>query len=161
MPPQNFKEDIKMAHKIKLGNDLEVFEIEFEGRNSTVEIEFNPNDPDLSKRLMEAQKIINEKSKGIKQFEVDENGMPNADSCVQYLNEMNQVVYDAVDYAFGNKISDKVFKYCSPYGIVNGEYFVLHFFNRMIPELKKIISSSQKKANENMNKHLAKYMKKQ
>lgn len=150
-----------MAHKIKLGNDLEVFEIEFEGRNSTVEIAFNPNDPDLSKRLMEAQKTIDEKVKDIKRFEVDENGIPNADDCIKYFNEVNQIVYDAIDYAFGNKISDKVFMHCSPFAIVNGEYFVLHFFNRITPVLEKIIGSNQKKASENMNKHLAKYLKKQ
>ena len=137
-----------MAHKITVGSGLETFEIEFVDRGVTAEIAFNPSDPDLPKRLYEAQNII------------DENGVPNIEGAVDYLNEANQIVYDAVDYAFGNKISDVLFQHCSPYAIVNGEYFIWTFFNAMAPVLEDIINKSQKKANENMNKYLSKYMKK-
>ena len=149
-----------MAHKITVGSGLETFEIEFVDRGVTAEIAFNPSDPDLPKRLYEAQNIIDEKTKIVKQYEVDENGVPNIEGAVDYLNEANQIVYDAVDYAFGNKISDVLFQHCSPYAIVNGEYFIWTFFNAMAPVLEDIINKSQKKANENMNKYLSKYMKK-
>lgn len=79
-------------------------------------------------------------------YEIDENGVPNVDSCMEYMNNVNQIVYDAVDYAFGNKISDKVFKYCSPFAVVDGEYFMMHFFNKITPVLESIIRDKQKKA---------------
>lgn len=149
-----------MAHKIKVDGGLETFEIEFKGRNETVEIAFNPNDLDLPKRLMEAQKIIEEKSKNVKQFEIGEDGLPDADSCIAYVENLNQIVYDAVDYAFDNEVSTAIFKHCSPYGIVNGEYFIQHFLQQITPVIEKTIKNNQKKVNENMNKHLAKYVKK-
>ena len=149
-----------MAHKIVLDKGLEIFEIEFKGTGITAEIAFNPSDADLPKRLFEAQKIIDEKTKEIKKYETDENGVPDTDAYINYINTMNQVVYDAVDYAFGNKISDVVFRYCSPYTIVGNEYFILHFFKQITPVVEKIIGDKQKKASANVNKHLAKYMKK-
>ena len=149
-----------MAHKIALNSGLEIFEIEFKDRGEKAEFAFNPSDPDLSKRLFEAQKIIDERTKEVKQFETDENGMPVADSCMEYLNSINQVVYDAIDYAFGNKISNVVFKYCSPFAVVNGEYYIWNFINGITPVLQDIIGKDRKKASDNMNKHLAKYAKK-
>lgn len=149
-----------MAHKITIDSGLETFEIDFKDRGETAEISFNPSDPDLSKRLFEAQKVIDEKTKEVKRYEVDENGVPVVDSCIEYLNGINKIVYDAIDYAFGNKISDVVFKYCSPFAIVNGEYYIWSFINGMTPLLKDIIGKDQKTASDNMNKHLAKYMRK-
>lgn len=149
-----------MANKIVLGSGLETFEIEFKDRGINTEISFNPSDPDLAKRLFEAQKIIDDKSKEVQAFEMDENGIPNTDSCVEYFNDVNQIVFDAIDYAFGNKVSDKIFQFCSPFAIVGGEYFMLHFLNQITPILKSIIEDKQKKASANANKHLAKYLKK-
>ena len=110
--------------------------------------------------LQKGYYLYNETKLNDRSYEVDENGVPNIEGAVDYLNEANQIVYDAVDYAFGNKISDVLFQHCSPYAIVNGEYFIWTFFNAMAPVLEDIINKSQKKANENMNKYLSKYMKK-
>lgn len=150
-----------MAKKITLGSGLETFEIEFKDRGITTEIAFNPSDPDLAKRLMEAQNIIEENSKEVQSFEMDENGIPNIAGCVNYFNETNKVVFDAIDYAFGNKVSDKIFQFCSPFAIVGEEFFMLHFLKKITPIIEKMIVDNQKKASANANKHLAKYMKKQ
>ena len=150
-----------MANKITLGSGLETFEIDFKDRGTTTEIAFNPSDPDLMKRLFEAQKTIEERTKEVQKYELDEKGVPNTDSCIEYFNGINEIIYDAVDYAFGNRISDKIFQYCSPFAIVGGEYYILQFFNRITPVLEKIIGEKQKKASANANKHLAKYMKAQ
>lgn len=150
-----------MANKIVLDSGLETFEIYFKDRDESTEISFNPSDSDLPKRLFEAQKTIEEKAKEVKEFDLDENGIPDTEECIEHFNDVNRIVYDAVDYAFGNKISDKVFRHCSPFAIVGGEYYILHFFNRVAPLLQEIIAKNQKAASANANKHLAKYMKKQ
>lgn len=149
-----------MAYKIKTKSGLEDFELEFTDRKVTEVIQFNPFDTDLPKRLFEAQKSIEEKTKEIKQFELDENGIPNVDECVDYLESINKIVYDAIDYAYGNKISDTVFKYCSPFAVIDGEYYIWRFMQQMAEVLEPIIGETRKKANANLNKHIAKYVKK-
>lgn len=149
-----------MANKIVLDSGLETFEIEFKDRGITTEISFNPSDPDLAKRFMEMQNIIEERSKNVPAFDLDEKGSPKVDSCVDCLNEINQVIYDAIDYALGNKVSDKIFQFCSPFAVVNGEYFMRHSINQIMPIVHNGIEKGQKKASANANKHLAKYLKK-
>lgn len=146
-----------MVEKIILDSGLKTFEIEFKDRGVTTEIAFNPSDSNLPKRLFEAQKTIEEKAKDIKKYEFDENGIPVTDECIEYFNKMDEIVYEAVDYAFGNSISKELFQFCSPFSIVGGEYFIINFFNKITPLIEKIIGDTQKKAINNANKHLAKY----
>lgn len=138
---------------------LEPLEIYFEDIDKTETIYFNPSDSNLPKRLMECQKMIEEKSKEIKPYETDENGVPNADSAIDYFNEINKVVCDALDYAFGNQISDVVFKYCGPFSVVDGNYQILNFLQAITPELEKIIKKNNQTANNKANKYLKKYYK--
>lgn len=142
---------------ITLNKGLKPFDIYFEDVNEHATIFFNPSDSNLPKRLMEAQKIIEEKTKTIKPYETDETGAPEADSCIEYFNEVNNAVNDALDYAFGNKVSDTIFKHCGAFSIVNGEYFVVTFLNAIAPELEKIIKKDQKTASTKANKYLEKY----
>lgn len=144
---------------IVLNKGLKPFDIYFADIDEHATIYFNPADSDLPKRLMEAQKIIEEKSAEIKPFEVDESGMPNADSCIEHFNERNKIVCEALDYAFGNKVSDILFKHCGAFSIVDGEYFILQFLNAITPELEKIVKKSQKQASAKANKYLEKYRK--
>ncbi len=148
-----------MAKRITLKKGLEPLEIYFEDADETVTIYFNPSDSDLPKRLVEAQKIIEERSKNIKPFELNENETSDAESCIEYYNEANAVVYDAMDYAFGNKISDKLFRHCGPFTIVDGEYFILQFLDQITPVLEEKIKTDRGRASEKMNKYLAGYRK--
>lgn len=148
-----------MAERITLKKGLEPLEIYFEDADEAVTIYFNPSDSDLPKRLLEAQKIIEEKSKDIKPFELDENGTPDAESCIEYFNETNAAICNAIDYAFGNKISDKLFLHCGPFTIIDGEYFILQFLEQITPVLEEKIKADRGKASEKMNKYLAKYKK--
>lgn len=150
-----------MSNKMNLKSGLEKFEINFQDRGTKAEIEFNPCDPDLMKRLFEAKNIIYNKSKEIKNYKLDENGILNADSYIDFVNEINKSIYDALDYAFGNKISDTLFQYCSPLSIVDGQYFILYFLDRLLPIIEKNITDKHKTANKNINKHIAKYVKNQ
>ena len=142
---------------ITLNKGLEPFDIYFKdiGQHST--IYFNPSDSDLPKRLIECKDIVEKKAKEIKPYEVDENGVPQSDDCLRFLEETNQVVYDAIDYAFGNKISDTVFEHCGAFSVVNGEYQILNFLNAITPEIEKMVKANQKTANRKMDKYLEKY----
>lgn len=143
--------------RIELNQGLEPLEIYFKDTDKTETIYFNPSDSDLPKRLMECQKIIEEKSKNVKPYEVDESGMPDADKALEYYDEVNKIVCDALDYAFGNKVSDVIFKYCGAYSVVNGNFQILNFLNAITPEIKKTVEKSNKAANAKANQYLNKY----
>lgn len=145
---------------IKLNKGLMPFDLYFEDIDTHETIYFNPSDSDLPKRLMECKNIIEEKQKQVKTPETDEKGVPkDIDETINYFNETNKVIYDALDYAFDNKVSDVIFKYCAPFSIVNGQYYILAFIEAMIPELKKLTEQNAKKASQKSEKYLAKYRK--
>ena len=144
---------------ITLKKGLQPFTINFEDANDEVTIYFNPTDSDLPKRLMESQKIIEAKAKELKSFETEEDGTPNVDDAIRYFNDVDNIVYDTIDYAFGNKVSTEIFKHCGAFSVVNGEYFVIQFLEAIAPELEKIIKDNNKKAEAKANKYLAKYKK--
>ena len=143
---------------ITLKKGLEPFEIYFEDADVTETIYFNPSDSNLPKRLIECRALIEEKSKKIKPYEKNGDGTPaDADGALEYLNKTNSVVYDALDYAFGNKVSDTIFKHCGPFSVVDGGYYILNFLDAVAPELEKLIKAHQKSANTKAEKYLKKY----
>ena len=134
--------------------------VNFSGGKEPTEILINPSDADLAKRLFEAQKTIEEKSKEIKDVEVDENGTPIIEDYVEKTNKINELVYESIDYAFNSDISSKIFKYCSPLAIIDGKPFVLQFLEKITPFIKETLEKEQKKSKQNTDKYLLKYMKK-
>lgn len=144
---------------INIKTGLKTFRINFSDRDVSAEISFNPSDSELSNRLFKAQKMIEKKAEEIKEFSVDENGMPDIDEYIKYTDDINQSVYDAVDYAFGNKISDKVFAYCSPFAVVDGKYFIITFFEQIAPVIRSIVEKDGTQASEEAQKYINKYKK--
>ena len=143
--------------KIELNQGLEPLEIYFKDTGKTETIYFNPSDSDLPKRLMECQKIIEEKSKNLKPYEIDESGLPDADKALKYYDEVNKIVCDTLDYAFGNKVSNVIFKYCGAYSVVNGNFQILNFLNAITPVIKKAVEKNNKAANAKATQYLNKY----
>lgn len=146
-------------NEINIKTGLKTFKINFSDRNESAEISFNPADSELSNRLFKAQKMIEKKADSIESFDVDENGVPNVDEYIRCMDETNQAVYDAVDYAFGNKISDKLFAYCSPFAVVDGKYFIVTFFEQIAPVIRNIVEKEGSKASEEAQKYINKYKK--
>lgn len=149
----------KKTYEINLALGLVPFKIYFPEFDDTVEIMFNPSDADLPKRLMEADKLLNKKAEEIGEFKVLENGLPDTEDYVAKTEAMNKAAYDVIDYAFGAPVSEKVFKHCSPFSIVNGEMFILQFLEKMTPVMQDIIEKDREKANKKMESYLAKYRK--
>lgn len=130
------------------------FPIEFDNGEKTA-IYFNPNDPSLPIRLKDFEKLLAEKIDNIEDIRLTLEGTPEKIDQVEIFRNMQNVVFEELNTAFDSDISSVVFKHCSPFAWVDGEYFIVQFINALTPEIEKHI----KKATEKMSKHLKKYIK--
>lgn len=144
-----------MVNKITLDTGLKTFEIEFKDRGVTAEIAFNPADPDLALRFSKFQKRVEEKLKGLTDIELNADGTPKDLSFVKNIEEINKIIYQELDLAFGNPISETLFQFCNPMATINGKYFVIQFMEAIAPVIKANVTAEKKK----LDKHLSKYAK--
>lgn len=169
-----------MSMKLSVGKIA--FPIEFDNGDKDV-IYFNPNDPDLASRLMSAKDEIDAK---ISKMKAEDFGLLNdgsveipknieeieslteeqrtemskkAEQMTKLLNDTKNIIFEEIDRAFDSEISKVVFKHCSPFAVVNGEYFIIQFLNAVAPEIQKHINKSNSVLEDKMSKHLNKYMK--
>lgn len=168
---------------MKLSTGKVAFPIEFD--NGDVQnIYFNPSDPELATRLMSAKDKISAKVQNLNfdDFELSNSGEPvvidniedvenltdeqimaitaKAESISKVVTETKQIIIDELNAAFDSDVSSVVFKYCSPFAIVNGNYFILNFLEAIAPEIKKYIEKANKDVEKKMQKHIGKYQKK-
>lgn len=167
---------------MKLSVGKIAFPIEFDNGDKDC-IYFNPNDPDLATRLMNAQENISKKINALKaddynlktdgSFDMPENidGYNDltdeqkdlitnrAEVMTKVLESTKKIIFEEIDSAFNGDISSVVFKHCSPLAVVNGEYFILQFLNAITPEIQKQINKTNKDVEKKMSKHIAKYQK--
>lgn len=163
---------------MKLNTGKKAFLIEFDNGDKDY-IYFNPNDPDLASRLIMSKGKIEERMKELK---VDEVNIPDGidlsklekvekiedvpkeyidvmsaqgEQIAKVVNSSKEIICEELDVAFGNNVSDVVFKHCSPFAVVEGKYFVLQFLEAIVPEIKKLQNT-----NERAIKHVGKYLKK-
>lgn len=141
---------------IKLNTGKEAFPIEFDNGDK-VEIYFNPNDPDLSIRMRDFQKNVEARTDFYNDMELDADGKPVDVSAIDKFEEMRNIVCEELDRAFNGDISSKVFKHCSPFAIVEGNYFMLQFIEAIRPEIEKRVKKANEQTNKNMQKYLKKY----
>lgn len=144
-----------MANQITLSTGLQTFEIVFKDRGVTTEIKFNPADTGLATRFKEMQNRITDGLKGLTDIELDENGRAKDLSFVDNIEKIDKLICEEIDRAFGNEISEEVFRFCSPLAITGNEYFILQFIRAVSPVIEENIKSK----NKTLNKHLAKYSK--
>lgn len=169
-----------MAMKLSVGKVA--FPIEFDNGDKDV-IYFNPNDPDLATRLMNAKDSIskrldtisteefNLKTDGSIDFpetiegyndlteEQQEDISNRAESIAKVMESTKKIIFEEIDSAFNGDVSAVVFKHCSPLAVVNGEYFIVQFLNAITPEIQKHIGISNAELEKKMSKHIAKYQK--
>lgn len=142
-----------MSEKIILNSGLKTIEIEFEDRNVTTEIKFNPADPDLALRFSKFQERVDKKISELEEIELNTDGTPKDLSYVKQIEDINDIIYSELDYAFGNKISAQLFQFCNPMASVGGKYFVVSFIEAITPVIQKC-AIAEKNA---LQKHFAKY----
>lgn len=143
---------------MKLSTGRVEFPIEFDNGDKD-SIWFNPTDPQLAIRLKDFGSSVSEKLKAYDDMEVTVDGQAKDESDIEKFREMLNIIYEEIDKAFDSKISDVVFKYCSPLAIVDGDYFMMNFVNAITPEIKKHNKKAAQQAEKKMEKHLAKYSK--
>ena len=139
-----------MAMKLNTGKVS--FPIEFDNGEKEV-IYFNPNDPDLFVRFTDFEKRVEEKLKDIDDFDLSVDGTPKNEELIEKFKGINKVICEELDVAFASNISNVIFKYCSPFAIVNGDYFLIQFVRAIRPEIEK----HNKKANIELQKKMAKH----
>ena len=145
-----------MAMKLSTGNVA--FPIEFDNGAKEV-IYFNPNDPDLFVRFTHFEKRVEEKLKDIEDFDLSANGTPNNIEMIEKFEKIKNVMCEELDIAFGSNISSVVFKYCSPFAVIGGEYFLVLFIEAIRPEIAKHNKKASEELKKKMAKHTAKYVK--
>lgn len=168
---------------MKLSVGKIAFPIEFDNGDKDT-IYFNPNDPDLATRLMNAKDNISKKLDNLnaEDFNLKNDGsaeLPEtidgyedlsdeqrealtnrAEAMTKMLDSTKNIICEEIDTAFNGDISSVVFKHCSPLAVVNGEYFIVQFLNAITPEIQKHIGKSNAEVEKRMSKHIAKYQKK-
>jgi hypothetical protein len=141
---------------MKLSTGKIGFPIEFDNGDKQV-IYFNPNDPDLMVRMNNFDKRVSEKINRIEDVELTAEGKPLHEAQIEAFESMQNIIKKELDYAFGGSVSDVVFKYLSPFAIVNGEYFVEQFIKAITPEIEKHVRKSNADVKIRMAKYLNKY----
>ena len=143
---------------MKLSTGKVAFPIEFDnGAKET--IYFNPNDPDLFVRFSNFEKRVEEKLTGISDFDLSVDGTPQNEELLEKFENINKVICEELDVAFASNVSDIIFKYCSPFAIVGGEYFLIQFVQAIRPEIEKHNKKANVELQKKMAKHIDKYTK--
>ena len=167
---------------MKLSTGKIAFPIEFDNGDKDC-IYFNPNDPDLGTRLIAARDKIQKRIDEIdlEGLDLANNGelltsenpkniydipeeklneiIYNAEKISKVVNETKTVACEELNTAFGSDISSVVFKHCSPFAIVDGDYFIINFLDAIAPEIKKHTNKANADLEKKMSKHLSKYIK--
>lgn len=143
---------------MKLSTGQIAFPIEFDNGDKDC-IYFNPNDPNLAIRIDNMREKIQSKMKDLADIELNESGEPQNDSSIEKFREIQDFLIENMNLAFGNDICSVVFKYCSPFAIVNGNYFIMQFLEAVKPEIEKHIKKANADVEKKMSKHINKYKK--
>ena len=82
-----------------------------------------------------------------------------AEQTAKIIEETKNIIFEELNTAFDSDVSSVVFKHCSPFAVVNGEYFIMQFLAAIVPEIKKKVGASNAEVEKKMAKHLNKYRK--
>ena len=130
--------------------------IEFDNGDKQT-IFFNPNDPDLMIRMKNLESKVEERIKGFDDIELTLDGAPSESAHIEVFEKMQNILKEELDHAFGGHVSGVVFKHCSPFVVVDGEYFIVQFIRAITPEIAKHIEKANAEAHERIGKHINKY----
>lgn len=122
-------------------------------------IYFNPNDVEFFIRLTNMINNISEMYDGLAdEYEKTEDSFEK----LEIIRKLNDKIKDAFDVAFGNNVSDIIFKYVSPHGIVaKNQYYSFYILDYLMPLIEQETGKTSKATvsalEKAMNKHTAQY----
>lgn len=144
---------------MKLSTGEIAFPIEFDNGDQQ-NIYFNPNDPDLAIRMKDFQGKVESRTKDLEDLRLKQDGTPEDVEAIEKFRQIRNILCEELDTAFNGDISAVVFKHCSPFAIVNGDYFIMQFLTAIKPEIEKQVKKANDAAEQKMQKHIAQYVKK-
>lgn len=141
---------------MKLSTGRVAITIDFDNGDKDA-IYFNPSDPELLLRMQKFEGKAKERIKAFEDVELTNEGTPADITQIEAFEKMQNILKEELDWVFDSPISKVVFKHCSPFAIIDGEFFVIQFVNAIAPEIKRHIEKAKKASNEKMLKHIGKY----
>lgn len=133
------------------------FELPFD--RGTEKIYFNPNDVEFFIRLTDMINSISGLYDNLsEEYEKTEDNFEK----LEIIRNLNGKIKDAFDVAFGNNVSDTIFKYVSPHGIVAGnQYYSFYIIEYLMPIIADVTGKTSKATvsalEKAMNKHTTQY----
>lgn len=144
---------------MKLSTGKIAFPIEFDNGDQQ-NIYFNPNDPDLLVRMKDFQAKVESRTKDLDDLNLKQDGTPEDMAAVEGFRQIRNILCEELDAAFNGDVSSVVFKHCSPFAIVDGDYFILQFLAAIKPEIEEQVQKANSAVEQKMQKHIAQYVKK-
>ena len=144
---------------MKLSTGKLAFPIEFDNGDKQ-NIYFNPNDPDLAIRMKDFQAKVESRTKDLEDLRLKQDGTPEDVEAIEKFRQIRNILCEELDAAFNGEVSEVVFKHCSPFAIVNGDYFIMQFLAAIKPEIEKQVRKANSAVEQKMQKHIAQYVKK-
>lgn len=144
---------------MKLSTGKLAFPIEFDNGDKQ-NIYFNPNDPDLAIRMKDFQGKVESRTKDLEDLRLKQDGTPEDVEAIEKFRQIRTILCEELDAAFNGEVSEVVFKHCSPFAIVNGDYFIMQFLAAIKPEIEKQVRKANSAVEQKMQKHIAQYVKK-
>lgn len=146
-----------MANKKVIDTGLVEFELPFD--RGTEKIYFNPNDVEFYVRITD---MINSISSLYDDLTEEFGKTEDSFEKLEIVRKLNVKVKDAFDVAFGNNVSETIFKYVSPNGIVAGnQYYPFYILEFLIPLIEKETGKATKAMKSALEKatqkHAVKY----
>lgn len=143
---------------IKLNTGKVAIPIEFD-TGDVENIYFNPSDPDFAVRLKKMMANLEKYAEEMQDVKLDEKGEAVNEFFVDKIAEIQEKLMQEIDTAFNSEVSKVAFKHCSPFALINGEYFVVQFFNAITPIIQMHVEKATKETAKRKNKHIGKYVK--
>lgn len=123
-------------------------------------IYFNPNDLDFFIRVTDMINVLSEK---YEKAETEYDNASDGAEKIEITRKLNEEVKAEFDIAFGNKVSDVIFKYVSPNGIIKSksQYYPFYILEYLMPKIEeetgKTSRATMTALEKAMSKHAVKY----
>lgn len=161
-----------------------VFEFIVDGKKEKETIYIDMTDRNLPKRLMNAQKAVDDRIKDIKIKDVEfkSDGIPKnietfddvanlsneqlediknvSDAIFDFYDESEKAIIDEIGKALGTDVSP-CFKHCSAFDVIDEQYYVALFLERLADDMVKYLKEHpQQEINIDKKSYMRKYLKK-
>jgi hypothetical protein len=122
----------------------------------TEKIYFNPNDLDFFIRLTD---MINNMSETYEKASSEYENATDSVEKLEITRRLNKKIKEDFDSAFGNNVSDVIFKYVSPNGIIKAksQYYTFYILEWLMPKIEEETGKTSKATMSALEKAMSKH----